>query len=211
MPLKDFMNSLFKEDIEEDEYEETADTVQSDGNVSTIHTEIEQLSIEPEPVYFKTSQPEPEPEPEPVKTTGRKSSIFAGLDVESVSRESRKPARRKKNEGYQFDRSKVNKGKAGQEEYQAVISPIFGNVEDDKKEFDKVHDAIKLPKPEEDFDMTKVISPMYGSKLPNRQPAESIPSYPRRSQSARPVSDVLETPAGTDNGQSDLFAGDKQK
>ena len=81
---------------------------------------------------------------------------------------------------YNYDRHKSVKVRRVAEDldYRPVISPIFGNVEDSKKEFDKVHDAITLNKPE-DEDFSKILSPMYGTYLPSMQPADSIPEYKR--------------------------------
>ena len=80
---------------------------------------------------------------------------------------------------YHFDRSKLGRKRkqVDEMEYQAVISPIFGNMEDSQKQFDKVHDAIQLPKPENDTDLVEIISPMYGNNIPAPKPVESIPSY----------------------------------
>ena len=50
-------------------------------------------------------------------------------------------------------------------------------MEDSQKQFDKVHDAIQLPKPENDTDLVEIISPVYGNNIPAPKPVESIPSY----------------------------------
>ena len=84
-------------------------------------------------------------------------------------------------------------------------SPIFGNVEDSKKEFDKVHDAITLNKPE-DEDFSKILSPMYGTYLPSMQPADSIPEYKvEESKKNMNLSEMLEKPKKETNKQESLF------
>ncbi len=101
---------------------------------------------------------------------------------------------------YKFDRSKLSKVSAT-DEYQAVISPIFGNIEDEDKEYEKVHNAVELPKPEEGFSMTTVISPMFGSSLPQQEPVERIPDYRKKeTKKPAPVTDLLDTgkPKGYD-------------
>ncbi|WP_443669754.1 hypothetical protein [Holdemanella porci] len=88
---------------------------------------------------------------------------------------------------------------------QPVISPIFGNVEDSEKEFDKVHDAITLNKPE-DEDFSKILSPMYGTYLPSMQPADSIPEYKvEESKKNMNLSEMLEKPKKETNKQESLF------
>ena len=90
-------------------------------------------------------------------------------------------------------------------DYQPVISPIFGNVEDSEKEFDKVHDAITLNKPE-DEDFSKILSPMYGTYLPSMQPADSIPEYKvEESKKNMNLSEMLEKPKKETNKQESLF------
>jgi hypothetical protein len=176
--LKDLMHALFKEEIEEEVVEEPVQAVQP---APVVETAAPKQPVYQEPVYV---QPEPAPvveEAAPVHSA----SIFEGLEIEEISR---KPARRK-NTAYKFDRNKLNKNRQTDEEYQAVLSPIFGNVEDDKKEFDKVHDAIKLPVVEEDFSMTQVISPMFGNDLPTPQPRESLPKYEKKSVAVKDLLD----------------------
>lgn len=187
--LKDFMHALFKEDVDEDEIEEETAEKEPPKRVIT-QSEFEEIKEmvpvkEPEPVYTETALVQEKE----MKTPH--TSIFTGLDMEEVSR----PAPGAKNTSYKFDRSRLKNKKAPvAEDYQAVISPIFGNVEDEKKEYDKIHDAVSLPKPDENFDMTKVISPMFGNDLPEPKPAASIPPYKKRSEKKPPqVKDLLDT------------------
>ena len=188
--LKDFMHALFKEDVEEEDIEETAEEKEQPPKRVITQTEFEEIKEqtpvrEPEPVYT------PEPEPTPAAPAAPRQSIFTGLDMEDISRPAPKANRQS---GYKFDRSRLNskKNSAPADDYQAVISPIFGNVEDDKKDYDKIHDAVKLPKPESDFSMTKVISPMYGDDLPQAAPAKSIPAYRKKNAPTVGVKDLLD-------------------
>lgn len=122
-------------------------------------------------------------EPEEKKTS------FTGLSIEEVDgtaapKRSQKP--KTSNTPYHFDRSKLTgaktssapKPRTDRSEYQAVISPIFGNVHDEEKEFDKVHDAINLPHDTVSSSLTGVISPIFGTRIPNNEtPVEEIPEY----------------------------------
>lgn len=209
--IKDLMRAFLYEDIDEDEDREELeeeDTViekTMPEPVKVTFPEEEkaapQPAAEPAPAVQPEPAPEQEPEAEPAKTT----SIFDGLDASDISRpapEKTKPQNRPARP-YRYDRKKAERSgrytprsDAG---YQAVISPIFGNVADSKKQFDRVHDAINLPKPDASFEMTRIISPMYGNDVPSLVPIEEIPAYqpkgrrkaaPSREEAARPASDV---------------------
>lgn len=194
--LKDLMHAIFKEDVDEDEIDEVEETVtQTQEPVQ----ETAALS-EPEPAPIPVVKPivqEPKPffaVPSQSADQDKEESIFEGLDVDTIS--SRPKTR---NENYHFDRSKLNrKRKLSEEvEYQAVISPIFGNMEDSQKQFDKVHDAVKLPKPETDTSMIEIISPMYGNSIPEPGPVDSIPTYDEAPKASRPkldLDDLLDAP-----------------
>ena len=187
--LKDLMHAIFNEDVEEDDEEEvveepakqeevTPEPVVAEPQVqeeevvksepilkeaaSSIETDSENFMNSP---IFEKAIIQPKP---------KKTTIFQGLDVDSIAQEEAKP----KQKVYKYDRHKSVKVRRVAEDldYQPVISPIFGNVEDSEKEFDKVHDAITLNKPE-DEDFSKILSPMYGTYLPSMQPADSIPEY----------------------------------
>ena len=179
--FKDLMHAIFNEDIEDEDVEEVVEQatpvqepvvmqpVVQNTNVS-IDNVVKKLEENPEgfkdsPIFEKAIIQKPEE---------KKSTLFEGLDVDSISKEEVKP----KPKAYKYDRHKAVKVRRVAEdiEYQAVISPIFGNVEDSKKEFDKVHDAITLPKPE-DVEVNQILSPMFGTHLPSMQPAKSIPEY----------------------------------
>ena len=186
--LKDLMHAIFNEDVEEDDEEEVVEepAKQEEGTPEPVVAQPQVLEdeevVKPEPILKEAaSSVETDPEnfmnspifekaiiqPKPKKTT-----IFQGLDIDSIAQEEAKP----KQKVYKYDRHKSVKVRRVAEDldYQPVLSPIFGNVEDSKKEFDKVHDAITLNKPE-DEDFSKILSPMYGTYLPSMQPADSIP------------------------------------
>ena len=177
--LKDLMHAIFKEDVEdEDMIEENEEVVEEEAVMEPekedryVRPQPQPFVMEEQPVIQPQVQVEPQPQPEINEEEMKRSSIFNGMDIETISA---RPIRRQ-GADYKFDRSKINKIQDSSE-YQAIISPIFGNLEDEKKEFDKVHDAIKLPKPEEDFTFVQVISPMYGNDIPAAKPVSNIPVY----------------------------------
>ena len=215
MAIKDFMHALFKEEVEEDTEDLTAPEQGEPEPPTTVVTETEYEEI-------KASQPRRETpaqsyeEPDPVYTAApaeyaaaaapaagkSQGSIFTGLDMDDIEKGPEKSRSGQGNRpAYKFDRSKLNKATVT-EDYQAVISPIFGNIEDEDKEYEKVHNAVELPKPEEGFSMTTVISPMFGSRLPEHTPVEQIPDYRKKeTRKPAPVKDLLDTgkPKGYDS------------
>ena len=212
--LKDLMHAIFKEDVEdEDIIEENEEEVVEEAVVEDVE---EDRYVRPQPQPFvmeeQPVQPQiqPEPQPEIDEEEMKRSSIFNGMDIETISA---RPIRRQ-GTAYKFDRSKINKIQDSSE-YQAIISPIFGNLEDEKKEFDKVHDAIKLPKPEEDFTFVQVISPMYGNDIPAAKPVSNIPVYDVPSSlQAEPkktmdLSELLEKKEEKKTTQQSLFKNTK--
>lgn len=217
--LKDLMHAIFNEDVEEDYEEEVVEepAKQEEGTPEPVVAQPQVLEdeevVKPEPILKEAvSSVETDPEnfmnspifekaiiqPKPKKTT-----IFQGLDIDSIAQEEAKP----KQKVYKYDRHKSVKVRRVAEDldYQPVLSPIFGNVEDSKKEFDKVHDAITLNKPE-DEDFSKILSPMYGTYLPSMQPADSIPEYKvEESKKNMKLSEMLEKPKKETNKQESLF------
>lgn len=207
--FKDLMKAILNEDVEldEEEYEEdyTPQQPVQEAKEEVVQPEEKpQVELYKEPVIETFAKPEVKVE-QPVKQ-----SIFSGLDVEEVSRREtnvKKP--------YKYDRRKMMKLRTSEEmDYNPVISPIFGNVEEDKKAFDKVHDAIKLPKPQEDQEFVQIISPMYGSNIPEAKPVESIPqikpAYKKNEEESKPeetlsLSDMLEKPEKQEATQTNLF------
>lgn len=123
-----------------------------------------------------------------------------GLSMDQVGRpdsvkEEQKP--------YRYDRRKLQtvRQKTVQTEYQAVLSPIFGNMEDEEKSFEAVHDAINLPKPEQASEITSIISPMYGSTAlqsraakGKKEQAEPVPEYKPKRKKAAPSKDEKSGP-----------------
>ena len=211
--LKDLMHAIFNEDIEEDDEEQEVVEEPAKQEEITPVPEVVQEEVKPEPVFTQAAssiEENPESfmdspifEKAIIQPKEKKSTIFKGLDVDSIAQEETKP----KQKTYKYDRHKSVKVRRVAEDldYQPVISPIFGNVEDSKKEFDKVHDAITLNKPE-DEDFSKILSPMYGTYLPSMQPAESIPEYKVEDKKANMnLSEMLEKPKKETNKQETLF------
>ena len=218
--LKDLMHAIFNEDVEEDDEEEVVEEpakqeeVKPEPVVVASQPQVQEeevvktepilkeaaSSIESDPENFMNS---PIFEKAIIQPKQKKTTIFQGLDVDSIAQEETTP----KQKAYKYDRHKSVKVRRVAEDldYQPVISPIFGNVEDSKKEFDKVHDAIKLNKPE-DEDFSKILSPMYGTYLPSMQPADSIPEYKvEESKENMNLSEMLEKPKKETNKQESLF------
>ena len=202
------MHAIFNEDFEEedDEEQEVVEEPTKEEEITPVPEVVEQPvvqeEVKPQPVFTQAaSSVEENPEnfmDSPIfekaiiQPKPKKSTIFKGLDVDSIAQEETKP----KQKVYKYDRHKSVKVRRVAEDldYQPVISPIFGNVEDDKKEFDKVHDAISLQKPE-DEDFSQILSPMYGTYLPSMQPAKSIPEYKVEDKKANMnLSEMLEKP-----------------
>ncbi|WP_067556282.1 hypothetical protein [Faecalibaculum rodentium] len=206
MAIKDFMHALFKEEVDEETEELTAAPEQGELEPPTTvvtETEYEEIKAAQPPREQPVQQfaaPEPAAAAASAADTGP-ASIFAGLDMSEIEKgpAGQRPAASSR-QVYKFDRSKLSKVSAT-DEYQAVISPIFGNIEDEDKEYEKVHNAVELPKPEEGFSMTTVISPMFGSSLPQQEPVERIPDYRKKeTKKPAPVTDLLDTgkPKGYD-------------
>ncbi len=195
--FKDFMHALLNEDIDDDYVEEEEVVEEPIKNVQptfvqpSIHTVVESDTT------YNFDVPAQEE---------KKPSIFDGMDIEEVSKA---PAKTSKIKEYHYDRSKVNNKQRRVTEdldYSPVISPIFGNTSDDKKQFEKVHDAINLQKPTEDFSFVQVISPMYGDKMPQPKPVEEIPVkkvVEKKTDIA--LTDMLEKPKKEKNKQKQLF------
>lgn len=233
--LKDLMHAIFNEDVEEDDEDEVVEEpvkeekvqkeVKPEPVVELPKEVVKQEPVKEESVKEEVIQPEPvvASAPKSVQTDStnymdspifekaiiqskpKKTTIFQGLDVDSVTREEVKP--QKKQKEYKYDRHKSVKVRRVAEDldYQPVISPIFGNVEDSKKEFDKVHDAISLQKPE-DEDFSQILSPMFGTYLPSMQPAESIPEYKIEEKKVNMnLSEMLEKPKKETSKQEKLF------
>lgn len=196
--FKDFMHALLNEDVD-DEFEEEEEEVVEEPVRKVQPTFVEpsiNTVVESNTTYsFETPVVEE-----------KKPSIFDGMDIEEVSKAPKKVSKVKE---YRFDRSKVNNKQRRVNEdldYSPVISPIFGNTKDDKKEFEKVHDAINLQKPTDDLTYVQIISPMYGDKIPQAKPVEEIPV--KKVAEKKPeieLTDMLEKPKKEKNKQKQLF------
>lgn len=144
--LKDLMHAIFNEDIEEDDEEqEVVEEPTKEEEITPVPEVVEQPvvqeEVKPQPVFTQAaSSVEENPEnfmDSPIfekaiiQPKPKKSTIFKGLDVDSIAQEETKP----KQKVYKYDRHKSVKVRRVAEDldYQPVISPIFGNVEDDKK------------------------------------------------------------------------------
>lgn len=210
--FKDLMKAILNEDVELDEEMEEEVVEETPVETPVVTKTVEPTYVAPKVQPIDAySEPEIEmftkPVVKPKKTA--KSSIFSGLDVEEVSR----VEPRSKNKPYKYDRRKMMKLRTSEDEnYSPIISPIFGDIQEEKKEFDKVHDAIKLPKPTEDTSFVQIISPMYGSNIPTK-PVEEIPSVKpqfkkkeeNENKETLSLSEMLEKPKTKSTVQEDLF------
>ena len=211
------MHAIFNEDVEENEEDlptETKEEPVEKKEETKLEEEKPQPTMEKAEPILTQAKTNIEKDPENfmdspifekaiIQPKPKKTNIFQGLDVDSVSREESKP----KQKVYKYDRHKSVKVRRVAEDldYQPVISPIFGNVEDEKKEFDKVHDAISLQKPD-DEDFGQILSPMFGTYLPSMQPADSIPEYKVEDKKENMnLNEMLEKPKTEKNKQETLF------
>ena len=147
--FKDLMQAIFTEEVEPEE--EVNEPVQKEETpVSNVQVQQPQESTFVEPQIHLA----PQTEDVQIASFGQtpastepKNTIFTGLDVDSVASEEPRPRKKM----YHFDRSKTKKVRRTQEdlEYTPIISPIFGNMEESKKDTSKVHNAIDLSKPEQ--------------------------------------------------------------
>lgn len=214
--LKDLMKAILNEDVEveEDEIEEeqekkiepqTVSQPEPQSQPMPKETYVEPISAYPEPEIETFTRPKVQPKKEP------KTSIFTGLDVEEVSR----VEPRSTNKPYKYDRRKMMKLRTSEDlDYKPIISPIFGDIQEENKQFEKVHDAIKLQKPQDDTSFVEIISPMYGKDIPEPQPVESIPTvkpvFKKNEEKNEPestlsLSDMLEKPKKQKTKQENLF------
>lgn len=197
--FKDLMHALLNEDVD-DEFEEEDEIVEEPIQQDTFVTPT--INTQPvEEVTYDFAMPEVEA----VVEEPNKPSIFDGMDIDEVAKA---PVKTTKIKEYRYDRSKIqNKTRRVQEdlEYSPVISPIFGNTKDEKKQFEKVHDAINLQKPADDFTFTQVISPMYGNKIPQPKPVDEIPVKKVAQSEPMELSEMIEKPNKEKNKQKKLF------
>ncbi|MDO4466789.1 MAG: hypothetical protein Q4C49_07245 [Bacillota bacterium] len=152
--FKDLMDAIFNEEVdsdddyeEMDEYEESLD-IASFGQNKTV-TPVEEITVEVEDQFLH-------PTPKPIKKE-KATSSFMDISIDDA------PKAKKAKKASQ--KAVVRKPQETVD-YTPIISPIFGNTEESKKEFDKVHNAIELKKPVEAEAFTQIISPMFGTDLP---------------------------------------------
>ena len=189
--FKDLMQAIFTEEVEPEE--EVNEPVRKEETpVSNV-----QAQQQPQESTFVEPQISLEPQTE---------------DVHSVASEEPRPRKKM----YHFDRSKAKKVRRTQEdlEYTPIISPIFGNMEESKKDTSKVHNAIDLSKPEQLEDYMTVLSPMYGDRpgvtpvvqnIPKMEPAQKEVKSKDRGYS---LDSMLEKPEKKENKQATLFSKD---
>lgn len=198
--IKDLMHAIFNEDVDVEEEMDVESTESHD--TAYVEPQIQPMG-NVAPQFTKVEEPVVQEEIQPIVQT--KTSVFEGLDVDDISVDA--PERSKK--AYSFDRKKI-KQKRNQEEveYQQVISPIFGNTEESKKEFNKVHDAISLTKPEDDGEgYSQIISPMFGASIPNRSKKVTSKRVDKpEKEVSYTLKDMLEKPKKQVNQQADLFS-----
>lgn len=212
--FKDLMQAIFTEEVEPEE--EVNEPVQKEETpVSNVQVQQPQESTFVEPQIHLA----PQTEDVQIASFGQtpastepKNTIFTGLDVDSVASEEPRPRKKM----YHFDRSKTKKVRRTQEdlEYTPIISPIFGNMEESKKDTSKVHNAIDLSKPEQLEDYMTVLSPMYGDRpgvtpvvqnIPKMEPAQKEAKSKDRGYS---LDSMLEKPEKKENKQATLFSKD---
>lgn len=176
--IKELMKSIFNEDVDlEEEFEEEFDEVEELEEEPFVQ-EQEQIPtmdvVQPvQPTMVQT------PIQPTVQTVAQPSVVhsesFADLSIDDITSPEADILRPRP---YKYDRKKLNKiGKRTQpdEEYSAVISPIFGNTNEEEKDYKKIHNAINLEKPVDDPEFVQVISPMFGNNVAGNIPVQSIP------------------------------------
>ncbi len=222
--FKDFMKSIFSEDVDVDEEMVDENEIEEVKEEQIEEPKEEEVKVEQpkEVVVPEVKQEEVKPVAEPEVSfqelnfdtvqTASTSSSFTDLTVDEVASEDR-PRPQKKSREYHYDRKKLNKPgrrKQPEIEYQAIISPIFGNQEEEQKDFSKVHDAIRLERPVDDPSFEEVISPMYGQDLPEVKPMDDIPTMdPGKTNASKPeaidLSEMLDKPANEKLTQKSLI------
>ena len=177
--IKELMKSIFNEDVDlEEEFEEEDFDEVEELEEEPFVQEQEQIPtmdvVQPvQPTMVQT------PIQPTVQTVAQPSVVhsesFADLSIDDITSPEADILRPRP---YKYDRKKLNKiGKRTQpdEEYSAVISPIFGNTNEAEKDYKKIHNAINLEKPVDDPEFVQVISPMFGNNVAGNIPVQSIP------------------------------------
>ncbi|MBB5183185.1 hypothetical protein [Catenisphaera adipataccumulans] len=217
--FKDLMKSMFKEDVDieeelEDDEEYPVDEVsvqapekkEPDIKADAAQSPAADAEKQPEIVNFDEIPPVQPFQPEqPKKETG-----FMDIHADGY-----RPHNRRRNSEYHFDRNKLKNNSRTRSNYQAIISPIFGNTHDEDKDYSKVHDAIRLEKPLNDPNFKEVLSPMYGQDLPTVTKKQTVPKMDPKKEAAKKqaveLSDMLEKPEKKTDAQQGLFDGSGKK
>ena len=190
--FKDIMHAFFYEDVDDDETE-AAETPAQESKPEQTEPAAPVTTIEPAPASVAPTPVAPIPPVTPAPASvveTQTSGSFVMLDANDISAPEQQQASTKtsgKKKPYRYNREKANRPGtrlSGMGDYKAVLSPIFGNIEDEKKEYDQVHDAINLPAPDASFEMTQVISPMFGSASAAETP---ITKTPKPSEETKPA------------------------
>lgn len=84
--------------------------------------------------------------------------------IEDVVEEKPKPSRTRQSRP-QINRA--NRANVIRQDYSSIISPIYGDIKEEEKDTNMVHDAINLTKPVDASEMTAIISPIFGTREPN--------------------------------------------
>lgn len=158
--FKDLMNAIFNEEVDSDEELEEIEEYEEPEVVAPKPVVVEEPVVVSKPVQPVQDDQFAHPTPTPIKTETKPASNFVEINVDDAPRAPK--AKKSKKVGKAIARAQQQEAI----DYTPIISPIFGNTEESKKEFDKVHNAIDLKKPVEEEAFTTIISPMYGKNLP---------------------------------------------
>lgn len=182
--LKDLMKAFLLEEVDDDDDDELEEEIQNEEVkpvVQSASAAVENAPAAPvvTPVQETPVIEEPVPSAALDSSAKRETSFLESISSVSSINQGQMPSARRKS----TVRRPSSTANRKPQEYKAVISPIFGNVENSKKEYDAIHDAVNLPKPEEGFEMVRVISPMYGSTS-----AKAKKAVPQKEKKAAPKS-----------------------
>jgi len=183
--FKNLMKSIFDEDIDVDQ-EEMEEEKEEPKKVEEPAPQPMVVKPEAPAEPKKPVDPQPVQQSDPISLADvvldpvpeKKATQFGSLDIQKVQKKDTSPTYKKP---YHFDRSKLNQDakpvrkKQPEYNYQSIMSPIFGNTSDDKKDYDKIHNAVELEKPVVSSALEQVISPMFGQDIPSYRKENEIP------------------------------------
>lgn len=151
--FKDLMDAIFNEEVDsDDEYEEIEEY---DATLDIAEFGQEKPVVTEKPIVVDDQFLHPTPTS---IAKGNNASSFSDISIDDEAPKTKKTKK--------AGQKAVARKQQDTVDYTPIISPIFGNTEEDKKEFDKVHNAIELKKPAEQESFTTIISPMFGRDLP---------------------------------------------